>query len=523
MFQEESLEKLKDLYAYCTPTKERPIEDCNINFSKIQQIVDDTDLVGTERILHAVYDRYYMLVNQSNAKEILNERHLERLIFNNGKKFLRSKTLGIKNIIVDFDLDLANMDPEYENRCINEIYNSCVERFNEYRIREPELPFVDTIEDFKVTALKDSIQGTLQDSLEVFFKGKNVGKDYMIGVDVLDYLKTGIADIELKYGDQVQEDSGVVDSYESMRAILDSASETYKRVTDTGLAPVDEAFSDLHTTQILTITGSPGAGKSRIANRIIYRARVLDKNNCYIWSGEMSKFEILCIQLAQHCWYHFGHYIDDKMIKLYYDKEARKDEEKYKASEYALTEEDAEILHNAELDFTHGNYGKLIIEDGTLFVEDFEAKMLYYKKKYDISLFAIDYLLLLSSSGKNPFKRVFNKTEMLEFIMGKAKKCAKELGMLGIILNQLDKETIKSILAGNNATVTASKYSSAPIDFADFNMVISSDEAMYNARKVKLHCPKVRSGRRYKPFIADENAGVCDYRYNDEDVEDDAI
>lgn len=519
VFSEETLDKLSDIYAYCTPGKDRGIEECNLNYSRAIQVIDTDMLSGPDYVMQLVYERYFYLLNESGIKEPLNNRHIERIVLNNGKKFLRSKKVNIKESMVDFDIDLANMDPSYENKCINELYNLCLDVYNRYKEKTPETSFTDTIEEFKVGAEKDAIQGMLQSSLEVFFKGKKVGKEYLQGNDVKDFLKTTLAQVDEKYGQAENAQTNLIDSYESLRDILDNSARSFRRVTDVGIPPIDEAFSDLHTGQILTITGSPGAGKSRITNRIIYRARVFDKKNCYMWSGEMTRFEILCIQLAQHCWYAFETYIDDKMIKMYYDT----DPNKKIPDDLKLTDSDIEVLNNAELDFANGDYGCLYIEDDTLYVEDFEAKMMYLKKKIDLDLFAIDYLLLMSSNGKNPQGKVLNKTEMIEYMMAKAKGVAKKLLMLGIVLNQLDKETIKSILAGNNATVTASKYSSAPVDFADFNLVVSNDEAMYNARKVKFHCPKVRSGRRFKPFIANENAGVCDYKYLEEDTDEDAI
>ena len=518
IYSENTISLLEDIYTYCTPTNTRKIEECNIHFSNTINTIDEDYLTGAHFILHKVYERYYFLLNESASSERLTTTHIEKLIYNNGKKLLRNRRVNVKNLILDFDKELADLDPSYENKCINDVYNICLELYNKYATSEPKTAYVDTMEDFKVNAQKDEIQAELHTYLDIFFKGKQVGKEYMEGVDVKEYIKTSIAAIDAKYNKQEQGGTVEIDSYDALRSILDNAVQTYRRITNTGIEPVDQAFSDLHATQLLTITGSPGAGKSRLASRIVYRARVLDKKNCYIWSGELGQFELLAIQLAQHCWYHYGVYIDDKMIKLHYDPDKREIPEDLK-----LTEADLEVLKNAELDFASSNYGKLIIEADTLFVEDFESKMLYLKKKADLDLFVIDYLLLLSSNGNNPYKRPFNKTEMLEYIMDKAKKCAKKLSLLGIVLNQLDRGSIKSILAGNSADTTASKYSSAPIDFADFNILISSNEALYAARKVKCHCPKVRSGRRFKTFIANENAGVCDYQYLQDNDEDDDI
>ncbi|WP_275372813.1 DnaB-like helicase C-terminal domain-containing protein [Clostridium tertium] len=518
-YSEETLELLSDMYAYCTPTDNRSIEECNLNHSKLVTMIDNKNLSGEYHVLDLIYERYYFLLNESGTKDILKDKHLETIIMGNGKKLIRSKYVDFKSIKLDFDSDMASLDPDYERECINELYSACLDKYNDFKTREPESSFVDTIEEYKMKAEKDEITQVLHSSLDILFKGKQVGKEYMYGTDVKDYLKTEVARIESRYLGTDSEDDCLIDSYTSLRNILDNAGDSYKRVTDVGIAPIDEAFSDLHTGQILTITGSPGAGKSRLTHRIIYRARVLDKKNCYIWSGEMGRLEITAIQLGSHCWNKFGVYIDDKMIKYHYETDPNKKVQK----DLVLTESDIEVLKNAELDFARASYGKLYTDDKTLFVEDFEAKMMYLKKKMNLDLFVIDYLLLLSSNGKNPFNKVFNKTEMLEYMMDKAKRCAKEHSMLGIVLNQLDKATIKSILAGNNADTTASKYSSAPVDFADFNIVISSDESLYAARKVKFHCPKVRSGRRYKAFIADENAGVCDYKYLEDNSEEDEI
>lgn len=518
IYSENTINLLEDIYTLCTPTDTRDISECNVNFSHTVSTIDEDYLTGAHFILHKVYERYYFLLNESASRERLTGKHIEKLIYNNGKKLLRNKKVNINSLILDYDNDLVDLDPAYENKCINEVYNICMNLYNKYSTSIPSTPYIDVLEDFKVNAQKDEIQAELHTYLDIFFKGKKIGKEYLSGVDVKNYIKTSLAAIEAKYDRQEQGGTSEIDSYSALRDILDNASQTYRRVTNTGIEPIDEAFSDLHATQLLTITGNPGAGKSRLASRIVYRARVLDKRNCYIWSGELGKFELIAIQLAQHCWFRYGVYIDDKMIKLYYDPDKNRKEI---PEDLKLTESDIEVLKNAELDFASPTYGKLVIETDTLFVEDFEAKMLFLKKKADLDLFVIDYLLLLSSNGNNPYKRSFNKTEMLEYFMDKAKKCAKSQSMLGIVLNQLDKGSIKSILAGNNADTTASKYSSAPIDFADFNILISSNEALYAARKVKLHCPKVRSGRRYKAFIANENAGVCDYQYLQDNDDDD--
>lgn len=517
IYSENTIALLEDIYTHCTPTMDRELSTCNLNFSKTLNYLDENNLVGLHYILHKVYDRYYFLINESNSQEKLTEKHIEKILFNNGKRLLRNKKVNIEELITDYDKDLVNLDPTYENKCINELYNMSVDLFKKYSTSMPNASYIDTLEDFKINSKKDEIQSELHNYLDIFFKGKNIGKQYLSDVDVLDYIKTSVARIEEKYIEKESDNVNLIDSYQSVRNILDNSSKNFKRITSIGIEPIDTAFSDLHSTQVLTITGSPGSGKSRTAHRILYRARVLDKKNCYIWSGELSKFEILCIQLAQHCWFHYGVYIDDKMIKLHYDPDTKEEDIE---EDLRLTAGDLEVLRNAELDLASSSYGTLYIEDDTLFVEDFEAKMMYLKQSMDLDLFVIDYLLLLSSNGNNPYKRVFNKTEMLEYIMDKVKKCARKHSMLGIVLNQIDKATIKSIIAGNNADTTASKYSSAPIDFADFNILISTDESLYAARKVKFHCPKVRSGRRYKAFIANENAGVCDYTYLQDHEED---
>ena len=270
-----------------------------------------------------------------------------------------------------------------------------------------------------------------------------------------------------------------------------------EKVTDYGLPAIDNDSHGIYTTQLVGIEAQSGTGKTRFCLGVpLYRAATIHKKNCLFIALEQSKEEVEDMLVACHVFWMFNIQISDKMLQTHTVPDEIKPQ--VEAARYDL--------------FKSGKYGKIVIEELTLYVESFITKIKTLDKlKGPFDLICIDYMGIIESQPKE-FRRALDMPEIVASAFKQFKRYVRRYRKAGIAISQFNKEGINAGKQDKEITTDMAQGGIAVYRNTDYNIAISMTESMKMQQKRRFSQPKVRSSSGFHSFIADTRLGFCYFK-----------
>lgn len=205
----------------------------------------------------------------------------------------------------------------------------------------------------------------------------------------------------------------------------------------TGIPCIDGDVGGLYSKQVWSLTGQPGAGKTRLAlAHFVYQAAVVWKLDTLVDELEMSAIELENILIAYHIinLYRGQVKIPDKLI-----------------TGNELSDEQMRYVEAARMDLfeSNGKYGKITIRDKGLVAETFEREMYdYLRNNRNTQFWLVDYAGLTKSVPQTQYDKPLIEYECIQHLYKGAKELAKKADIGVLILNQFNEEGIKAAYTG---------------------------------------------------------------------------
>ena len=194
--------------------------------------------------------------------------------------------------------------------------------------------------------------------------------------------------------------------------MIEAAAKNKGKITGlaTGFIDLDMKLTGLHGSELIIVAARPAMGKTAFALNIAQHVAFKQDTACLIFNLEMSKEQLATRLLAI-----------DSMV----------DSQNLRTGELGDMDWD-KLMESA------GTLGrsKLIIDDSSdLTISTLRSKCRKYKQSHDVGLIIIDYLQLLSGSGK----RTESRQQEISEISRSLKSLARELNVPIIALSQLSR------------------------------------------------------------------------------------
>lgn len=245
---------------------------------------------------------------------------------------------------------------------------------------------------------------TVQDIEDACYAGKDSTEDILADTEksIFNLLQNRSG------GDYVPIEQVVINALEK----IEKASKQKGSVTGiaTGFIDLDYQMAGLQPSDLILIAARPSMGKTAFVLNIAEYVAIHSQLTTAIFSLEMSK---------------------EQLVNRMFSLESRVDAQKLRSGN--LTEADWEMLTEGA-----GNVGrsKLIIDDTPgISISELRSKCRKYKLEHDLKLIIIDYLQLMSGSGR----RAESRQQEISDISRSLKALARELNVPVLALSQLSR------------------------------------------------------------------------------------
>lgn len=271
----------------------------------------------------------------------------------------------------------------------------------------------------------------------------------------------------------------------------------FEFITDTGLPAIDKDSGGIYQTQLLGIEAQPGTGKTRLAVMLSYRAATLYNKAVLFIPLEQSKFELECMYVALHMFYLYNVQVSDDIIR-----------------KGKLPDDLKPLYEAAKIDlFESGKYGKIVIHETVLYVENFIAKITNLDKlQGPFDLIVIDYMGLMESNGTLGNYKYKDAYLIIKDAYKLFKRYLRKVRKGGIAVAQFNDKGIEAGKADKTIETNHAEGGIAVYRNTDYNLAISMTEAMRAQQKRRFSQPKVRSTAGFGTFIADTRLGFCYFK-----------
>lgn len=215
---------------------------------------------------------------------------------------------------------------------------------------------------------------------------------------------------------------------------------TMRSIFYMGLPCIDEDLGPVKSKQIISIVGTPGGGKTRLAMiHSAYMCAVKSKKGVLIDEYELSANEIENIFIAYH------------IVNLFKGKVKIADRS---MNNNALSREQLQYYQAAKDDLFHsGKYGRILIYDKRRVIQKMERQMLsFFKHNSDIELWVIDYAGMWLSEKQDKYDKDLSRAEYINAGYDTVKSILKTADVASVIVNQYNKEGIRDNDAGKIPT-----------------------------------------------------------------------
>ena len=510
------------LIASCIPhdNDSETLKMCRNNYNRVISYLREEQLSGTQFVFFKIISRSY-----DNGIQI-SWRYMESLFQFNARKFIRDKQVAIKNIFPDVKV-AELVDMEKERVVISQFTELLKQQYEDYQNEIVTIEEVNANLDLlKATMQEEEVKQLLMNASKVLFQGDEVRNgnksEYMQGgVDALRYILNEAGAINNKYTDGDGSKHWYhIKSYEDLQDMRNSDNRSYDFVVDTGIPMLDDQTGGLYTTQILGLQGQPGVGKSRFASKIMYRGKVLYGKNVHYISMEQHCNELSMYFTSQHCWYKYGRYITDKQLKLYFvsikhelAKHVTDEEIKELADELPLTDDEIQIVNEAELDlYSNPNYGEILYDNSYPPVEGLESHIrnIHFNHMRE-DILCVDHMSILISDGSLTKGIPKNQTEIVTDGMKMLKRLCQRLNFFVIAVNQMTRDEINRSLEGKQTRITGSANAAEFERSCDIMWNLGATPEQDEANKCYVDSPKARDSGKPPRVLLDTKKGICVY------------
>ena len=480
-----------DIFAACIVNPEinsvNQEKDCISNFRMLKSKFSKNIFTGVYYIL------YEALLNTSKFGANLTKHQLENIIRLSADELIHNPQVDIHSLVTDEEGGMLNLKDENDANIAKQgLLNATMAEFYKLQAKTISVEnFRSSLELYLNNLKNEDYAKILQKTYEIYLEGTTTKFGKQIGVEAAhDYYRKAMAQLQSKIVVDVEDGTnGVESGSEGLNKFLTGEHNTSRPVTNFGLEVIDSVIGDLRTTQVVTIIGPSGSGKSRNAAALVHTG-LLRGHSALIISRELPEDEWTAMIIARHLYVKFNLFIsDDQIIKNEIPEDCMNS---YRAAVTDL--------------FMNPKYGEFKVIDEDVTVENYKD---YVETIYDtwrpFDILCDDYISLMgSSTGKTQYQIV---TEAFK----EAKRICKKLDVLGIFPHQMKQETIKEILAGKSADTTSGAESGESIKSSDQSIAVFSTKEMNAKNQIAYMHAKARRTRMFPDFIAVAWQGVCTY------------
>lgn len=278
--------------------------------------------------------------------------------------------------------------------------------------------------------------------------------------------------------------------------------DTIEFICDTGIPAIDNDMGGIYETHLFGVEAQPGTGKTRFTLGVwVYRAATVYHRNVLFYTLEQSKAEIEAILVARHVFTLYNIQISADMI-----------------FKNIVPAEYREQVASAKLDlFESGKYGKIVIEETTLYLETFIEKIKSIDKlKGPFNMICIDYMGLIRQITDKDGYRTNNKFiyrledyQIIGRSFKKFKHYVRKQRKCGIAISQFNDKGIEAGKADKEITPNMAQGGIEVYRNTDGNLAFSMTPTMKLQNKRRVSQPKVRNSAGFGSFIMDCRPGIA--------------
>lgn len=477
-----------------------PQEDiCLTNFHSLKRLITADDLMNTEFIMFRTISYF------AEVEGTLNKSYLFDYLDSSIDSFIAHRNVNVNEMLTSidhkFDMTVAG---EYNQakieimRVIRDYYDSLT-----------ELPFLSKSEFKSMLRLyadelyEANYLALMRKSTIIVTKGSTEWIDgrkrELRGVeDSEEFLFRNIALLRSKY--KINDfgtisTAGDVAQLEQINKMNKALHET---VSDTGIAPIDDALRGFRRTQLLGVEAGAGVGKSRFSRWIAYRAATMYGMNVYDITMEQEHTEIWWMYVSIHLKVKYNVEIPDSEIKT-----------------GSYPEELAHYVQIAQYDLmTNEKYGRIRVDARDMYIEDtFELLTGIHKSEFRYDMLVMDYASLVDSRAKNKYGGNDAYDVVTQVYKRSKRDICRKLKVFTLIINQLKESGVKALAKGENTTTYDASNSGETYKSTDANLVLSSNEQLDAEGKMRITSPKMRSAKKFYNVYVKANIGCSVFTY----------
>lgn len=455
------------------------LNDASARVDWFAKAFDAVEFKGEDRLL------FYYIKYCSDLGIPAAERYLDAFLRTESKKHIKTDNIKLN------DMNNFNYDEpaalEEATRIINQVvisrYQQCMEEDLEGR-------------NFKVdmrTFMTERYKERMIEIMTESFSNLNTGQDAReIGSEMTYQLQLIASnyDVNKLYK---------LDFLEGRNKDGDTADkDTMRHLFDTNLPCVDGDVGGTFSKQLMAMEGSPGTGKTRLAMiHFAYQCAVVAKKDVLINELELSIGEIRNMLVAHH------------IINLWNGKVKIPDS---LINKDMLTPEQRQYVNAARIDlFESGKYGKFIIDDSKLYVEDLESTMYpLLRRNRNIDYWIIDYAGLAASRPVDKYAPRLQGFEIIQELYKRVKDIIKTADIGALIVNQFNKDGVEAARMGKPIIAGHVEGGQIVERHADYEIAMTATEEQSLANTMMMSTVKVRAAKGFKnvPFNKDLSVSI---------------
>lgn len=268
----------------------------------------------------------------------------------------------------------------------------------------------------------------------------------------------------------------------------------------TNMPCIDGDAGGTFSKQLMAMEAAPGTGKTRFAMiHFAYQCAVIARKDVYINELELSIGEIRNILVAYH------------IVRLWNGSVKIPDRD---INQGRLTQEQAQYVSAARIDlFESGKYGKFIISDEKLYVEELESKMYpVLRRNPDIAYWIIDYAGLAASRPGDKYAHTLRGYEVIQELYKRVKDIIKTADIGGLIINQFNSDGIAASRAGKQITAGHVEGGQIVSRHSDYELAMTATDEQILANMCMISTVKVRAARGFKNVPVSMDLAVSIFR-----------
>lgn len=250
-------------------------------------------------------------------------------------------------------------------------------------------------------------------------------------------------------------------------------------ISITGMDELDNSVEGLHRGEYWAIQAGSGVGKTKFMVNMVYNS-IINGKNVLLDSIELTTRKMMYKLLAKHIFHLYGY--NEVTISM--------TEKRLESPN--LSPEEQQYLDNALTDLvTNINYGRFIVTDAQVLVENFENRLeTYWDKGFHFDVYALDYIGIVGSKTR------MTKHERVTEVSNKLKTLVKNFKGVGfgcIVVNQLSKDGEKGLDDGAGSAKLGAAESADVRRDCDIQITLHQTSDMKFNKKMSVIIEKARS------------------------------